>query len=168
MKKLIILLAIMLALVVLFAVGCKPPPPVPPPEPPADTIVVEPEPEPEPPPEPPPPPPLEMVTIHFEFDKYRLTEESRDIIVANAVALGEHQSAVIRIEGHCDERGTDEYNMALGEKRAMTARDYLINYGISSDRISIISYGESRPVDTGHNEEAWAKNRRDEFIKISE
>jgi len=167
-KRLIILLALVLALAVLFAAGCKkPPPPQPPPPPPADTTEVVEEPEPEPLP-PPPPPPLEMATIHFEFDKYRLTEESRDIIAANAAALEEHQTAIIRIEGHCDERGTDEYNMALGEKRAMTARDYLINYGISPDRISIISYGESRSVDPGHNEEAWAKNRRDDFIKVSE
>ena len=83
-------------------------------------------------------------------------------------ALSEHPDAVIRIEGHCDERGSDEYNMALGEKRAATARDYLINYGFNADNLSIISYGESRPVDPGHNEEAWAKNRRAEFIVISE
>jgi peptidoglycan-associated lipoprotein len=109
-----------------------------------------------------------MTTIHFEFDKYHLTEEARDIMAGNAMALEEYPNAIIRIEGHCDERGSDEYNMALGEKRAATARDYLTNYGIPADVISIISYGESRPVDPGHNEGAWAKNRRAEFIKVSE
>ena len=146
-KKLFILLALTLVMAVLFA-GCPKKQPPPPP--------------------PPPPPPLEMATIYFEFDKYNLTDEARDIMAGNAVALSEHPDAVIRIEGHCDERGSDEYNMALGEKRAATARDYLINYGFNADNLSIISYGESRPVDPGHNEEAWAKNRRAEFIVISE
>lgn len=86
----------------------------------------------------------------------------------NARALSERPEAVIKIEGHCDERGTDEYNMALGERRAQTARDYLVNYGVDLSRIQIISYGESRPIDPGHGEEAWTKNRRDDFIVISE
>ena len=105
-----------------------------------------------------------------EYLPDRLTEEARDIIADNAIGLEkeEYLHVIIRIEGHCDERGSDEYNMALGEKRAATAREYLTNYGISPDRISIISYGESMPVDPGHNEEAWAKNRRAEFIKVSE
>ena len=166
MKKVLVLLALMSVLAVLFvSCGKKPAPPPPPPPPPPDTtpVVVEP-----PPPPPPPPPPLAMTTIHFEFDKYQLTDEARDIMAANAVALDEHPDATIRIEGNCDERGSDEYNMALGEKRAATARDYLINYGITPGRISIISYGESRPVDPGHNEDAWAKNRRDDFKTISE
>lgn len=165
MKKILVLLALMSVLAVLFvSCGKKPAPPPPPPPPPPDTtpVVVEP-----PPPPPPPPAPLVLTTIHFEYDKYRLTDEARDIMAANAVALDEHPDATIRIEGNCDERGSDEYNLALGEKRAATARDYLINYGISPGRISIISYGESRPVDPGHNEDAWAKNRRDDLTKIS-
>jgi len=109
-----------------------------------------------------------MKTIHFDFDKYDLTAEARDILAANAASLAEHPDAVIRIEGNCDERGTDEYNLALGEKRAQAARDYLVNYGIDASKITIISYGESKPVDTGHNEDAWSKNRRDDFTVISE
>jgi len=85
-----------------------------------------------------------------------------------AAALQERSTAIVRIEGHCDERGSDAYNMALGEKRAATARDYLIKYGIAANRLSIISYGESRPVAFGSNEDAWAKNRRAEFKIISE
>ncbi len=109
-----------------------------------------------------------MVTIHFEFDRYDLTPEARDIMAANARAMADRGAAVIRVEGHCDERGTDEYNMALGEKRANAARDYLVNYGIDPSKISIISYGESKPADFGHNEEAWGKNRRSDFKVISE
>jgi len=166
-KKILVLLALMSVLAILFA-GCggkAPAPPPPPPLPPVDTTPVAEEP---PPPPPPPPAPLVLTTIHFEYDKYRLTNEATDIMAANAVALDEHPNATIRIEGHCDERGSDEYNMALGEKRAAAARDYLVSYGISPSKISIISYGESRPVDPGQNEDAWARNRRGEFKKISE
>jgi len=107
---------------------------------------------------------LVLATIHFDFDKYDLKPDARDILAASAAALTERTTAAIRIEGNCDERGTDEYNMALGEKRAQAARDYLVNYGVNPSRITIISYGESKPVDPGHNEEAWAKNRRDDFV----
>jgi len=166
-KKLSILLVLMLMLAVVFA-SCKKKPelPPPPPPPPPETTVVDTT----PPPPPPPPPPLELVTIHFDLDKYNLTAEATEILAQNAQGLEmeDYASVIIRIEGHCDERGSDEYNMALGEKRAATARDYLINYGIAPDRISIISYGESRPLDMNHNEEAWSKNRRGMFIKISE
>jgi peptidoglycan-associated lipoprotein len=72
------------------------------------------------------------------------------------------------LEGHCDERGTVEYNLSLGEKRAKAVKDYLVGLGISADRLSIISYGKERPADPGHNEEAWAKNRRVEFRIISQ
>jgi len=109
-----------------------------------------------------------LTAIHFEFDKYNLTPEAREIMAVNAAALADRPNAVIRIEGHCDERGTDEYNLALGERRAKTAYDYLVNYGIDPNRLSMISYGESNPVDTGHDEVAWAKNRRGEFKVVSE
>jgi peptidoglycan-associated lipoprotein len=109
-----------------------------------------------------------MTRIHFEFDKYDLTPEARDIMAENARQLADRPEAVIKIEGHCDERGTEEYNLALGEKRAKTAKDYLVNYGIDESMISIVSFGESRPIDPGQNEEAWAKNRRADFIVISE
>ena len=102
--------------------------------------------------------------IHFEFDKYNLTDEAIAILTRNAEVLLKHPDIEIVIEGHCDERGTDEYNLALGEKRAMAARDFLVRFGIEKSRISIVSYGEERPIDPRHNEEAWAKNRRAEFV----
>lgn len=121
-------------------------------------------------PPPPPPVPLQLETVYFDYDKYNLTPEATDLMADNArqLAMPDQMDATIRIEGNCDERGSDEYNMALGEKRAATARDYLVNYGINPNRISIISYGESRPVDRAHSEGAWAKNRRDDFKIISE
>lgn len=105
--------------------------------------------------------------IHFEFDKYDLTAEARDVLAKNAKVLLGHPNFKIQIEGHCDERGSNEYNLALGEKRAVSARIYLIKFGIRADRFSTISYGEEMPLDQGHNEEAWAKNRRCHFIILS-
>lgn len=110
---------------------------------------------------------MELKNIYFDFDKYFLRHEAKEILQRNARILKANPSIKIRIEGHCDERGTVEYNLALGEKRARSAIDYLTNLGIDPGRISIISYGKERPVDLGHNEDAWAKNRRDEFIIIS-
>jgi peptidoglycan-associated lipoprotein len=78
-----------------------------------------------------------------------------------------HPTIKIQIEGHCDERGTSEYNLALGERRANSAKKYLISLGMPADRISTISYGKEKPLDPGHNEEAWSKNRRDHFIILS-
>ncbi len=101
--------------------------------------------------------------VYFEFDKSNLTAESRESLEHNADVLKEHPRVRVLIEGHCDERGTIEYNLALGERRALAARNYLINLGIDPDRLATISYGEERPVDLGHDEEAWAKNRRDDF-----
>jgi peptidoglycan-associated lipoprotein len=82
---------------------------------------------------------------------------------ANVETMKAFPTADVLIEGHCDERGTVEYNLALGERRARSARDYMVSLGVSADRIQIISYGKERPVDFGHNEAAWAKNRRAEF-----
>ena len=165
-KKLIILAILVLGIALVFA-ACKKTPeiPPPPPEPEPETTAVE-----EPPPPPPPPPPLELTKVHFDYDKYNLTAEAQDVLAGNARGLtqDEYSHVTIRIEGHCDERGSDEYNMALGEKRAAAARDYLVNYGVDAGRISIISYGESRPVALGHDEGAWRLNRRAEFIKVSE
>ncbi len=112
--------------------------------------------------------PLELFTVHFEYDKYDLTSETMDILTSNAEALARHPDAVIRIEGHCDERGTEEYNMALGEKRARTVKKYLLDYGIDPANISIISYGELIPADQGRGETAWRQNRRAEFLVRSE
>ncbi len=104
--------------------------------------------------------------IHFDFDKYFIREDAKPVLERNAEWLKKFSSVKILIEGHCDERGTEEYNMALGEKRAKSTMNYLISLGISPDRIKIISYGKSRPLDPGHNEEAWALNRRADFIII--
>ncbi len=104
--------------------------------------------------------------IHFDFDKYFIREDAKPVLERNAQWLKKFPSVKILIEGHCDERGTEEYNMALGEKRAKSTMNYLISLGISPDRIKIISYGKSRPLDPGHNEEAWALNRRADFVII--
>jgi len=102
--------------------------------------------------------------IHFDFDKYDIHPGDAQILKENATLLVKHPTIKIQIEGHCDERGTIEYNLALGERRANSAKKYLTSLGISADRVSTISYGKERPLDPGHNEEAWAKNRRDHFI----
>lgn len=108
----------------------------------------------------------ELQKIYFNFDAATLSEEARASLSRNAELLAKNPSLKVTIEGNCDERGSDEYNLALGERRAIAARDYLVNLGVQSDRISIISYGEEKPVDPGHDEAAWAKNRRDEFVVI--
>jgi peptidoglycan-associated lipoprotein len=102
--------------------------------------------------------------IHFEYDKYNLTDEAASLMGQNADYMMKSPEVNVLIEGHCDERGTEEYNIALGEKRALAARDYLVRFGIDKSRISIISYGEERPLDPASNEEAWAKNRRDHLV----
>jgi peptidoglycan-associated lipoprotein len=101
--------------------------------------------------------------IHFNFDQFTLTPEARDILSKNATFIQNHPGVKVVVEGYCDERGSDEYNLALGQRRADAAKKYLITLGISPNRLSTISYGEERPLDPAHNEAAWAKNRRDEF-----
>lgn len=108
----------------------------------------------------------ELQKIYFNFDSSDLSEESRSALSKNAEYLSKQSGVKIRIEGNCDERGSDDYNMALGERRAKAAKDYLVNLGIASDRIATISYGEEKPADAGHSEAAWAKNRRAEFIVV--
>ncbi len=104
--------------------------------------------------------------IYFDFDRAELKSESRDILKAKADWLKAHPNFSVRIEGHCDERGTNEYNIALGERRANAAWKYLNALGISGTRMDTVSYGEERPVDPGHDEAAWSKNRRDQFKLI--
>ncbi len=123
--------------------------------------------------EPPPPPPptlkeSQLQTVYFDFDKYNLRPDARKSLDHNYQLLSQFGSAIIKIEGHCDERGTIEYNLSLGEKRAKSAKDYLVGLGIAEGRISIISYGKERPVDSRHSEDAWAKNRRAEFRVIGQ
>ncbi len=112
-----------------------------------------------------PAPVLVMDDIHFEFDQYTLTPEARRMLSQTAKAMKEMPEVRIQIEGHCDNRGTQEYNLALGQRRAQAAKDYLINLGIDAGRVSLISFGEERPLDPRENEEAWAKNRRAHFNK---
>jgi peptidoglycan-associated lipoprotein len=109
---------------------------------------------------------FESEPIYFDFDESILKPEARAILDRKAAWLRANLQYSVRIEGHCDERGTSEYNVALGEKRAVAAAEYLRQLGISADRVSTISYGEERPADPGHFEEAWAKNRRDQFRLI--
>lgn len=102
--------------------------------------------------------------IHFDFDKYDIRPQDAEILKQNAEILKRFPAVKIQIEGHCDERGTEEYNLALGERRANSTKRYLISLGIAADRITTISYGEERPLDPSHNEAAWAKNRRAQFV----
>ena len=105
--------------------------------------------------------------IRFDFDKYDIRPEDTEILKENAALLKKYPNVKIQIEGHCDERGTTEYNVALGERRANSTKRYLLSLGIPADRLSTISYGEEKPVDPGHTEEAWAKNRRAHFVILS-
>jgi len=105
--------------------------------------------------------------IHFDFDKYDIRPGEAESLRGNAALLSKYPTIKLQIEGHCDERGTNEYNLALGERRANSTKKYLVSFGISQDRISAISYGEERALDPGHNEEAWAKNRRAHSIVLS-
>ena len=125
---------------------------------------------------PPPPPPVEeeelevieeedlepivLEDIFFDFDKYSIKGEFKAALEANAELLMQRDEAVLVIEGHCDERGTSEYNLALGEKRAKAVMDFYLAYGVGTNRLSMISYGEERPFEYGHGEDAWAMNRR--------
>lgn len=102
--------------------------------------------------------------IFFEFDKSALKLEAQALLKKKAEWLKANPAAKLLIEGNCDERGTAEYNLALGERRAESAKKFLVDLGIDAKRISTISYGEERPIDPRHTEEAWAKNRNDGFV----
>ncbi len=97
--------------------------------------------------------------VYFDFDQYTLTAESRAVLLAHAEKL-KGSSVAVRLEGHADERGSREYNMALGEKRANAVRDFLVTQGVSGSSLETVSFGEERPVSTGHDESSWAQNRR--------
>jgi peptidoglycan-associated lipoprotein len=107
---------------------------------------------------------LNMQNIYFDYDKSSIRPDAREILKANAEIFNKNGNATIVVEGHCDERGTAEYNMALGERRAQETKQYLVNLGINASRIETISYGEERPLDNRSIEEAWAQNRRAQFL----
>lgn len=105
---------------------------------------------------------LKSETVYFGFDDYSLNSEGQEKLKVLAEGLKTNPKAVVQIEGHCDERGSIEYNLALGERRAQSAKNFLTQLGVEASRVTTISYGEEKPADSGHDEAAWAKNRRDE------
>ena len=106
---------------------------------------------------------IDVEDIYFEFDSSTLTPESQELLTKKALWLKSNSTVNVVIEGHCDDRGTSEYNLALGDRRAASTKAYLIDLGISPSRMVTISYGEERPLISGQNEKAWAKNRRAHF-----
>ncbi len=131
-----------------------PPPPAPPPPPPAA------------PPPPPPPPAAMLQMINFDFDKYNIRPQDAEILKKNLDWFKANPGVKVRIEGNCDERGTVDYNLALGQKRADSAKNYLTGLGVDGKLLDTISYGKERPLCTEHNEACWAKNRNDQFVPI--
>lgn len=111
---------------------------------------------------------LALYPVYFALDDSDLAPEVRSVLSGLAEGLALNPGVSIMIEGHCDERGTVEYNLALGERRAIAVKEYLINYGVNASRLYTISYGKERPADPGHNEAAWAKNRRAEFSIVGQ
>ena len=107
-----------------------------------------------------------LSTINFELDKASLTESARARLTENAKWINEHPGLTIQIEGHCDSRGSVEYNLALGERRAQSVKSYLVNLGVDGKRLTIISYGEEKPVATGDSESVYAQNRRANFVPL--
>jgi len=106
-------------------------------------------------------------TVYFDFDRATIKPSETGKIEEVSKYLQANPTHAVQIEGHCDERGTEQYNLSLGERRALSVREYLVTAGIQPDRIFTISYGESRPADPGHNEAAWAKNRRGVFVLLT-
>ena len=174
---------LVIGLLAILLIGCprKPPEPARPPTPPPPLEEVR-------PPVPPPPPPVARVVpedderarreqafrdalaaferelVHFDFDRSEIKEQFKDVLQRKAEFLKAYPNVRVQIEGHCDERGTVQYNLALGDRRAASAKAFLTALGIDVNRLSTISYGEERPLDSGHNEEAWTKNRRARFV----
>jgi len=107
---------------------------------------------------------LNIQNIYFDYDKSSIRPDAREILKSNTAIFTKNSAATIVAEGYCDERGTAEYNMALGERRAQEAKQYLVNLGINASRIETVSYGEEKPADAGHSEAAWAMNRRAQFL----
>ncbi len=108
-----------------------------------------------------------LYTIYFDYDRYTIRDADLDNLARNAKWLGLNSNVRIRVEGHADERGETEYNLALGDKRARSVKKYLEDLGVTSDRMEVVSYGEEKPAVAGSNEEAWSKNRRAEFVIVA-
>lgn len=106
--------------------------------------------------------------VYFDFDRYNIRPDGAAIIQAKAAFMSQYPGVMAEIQGHCDERGTEVYNMALGDRRARSTYNYITSLGISGSRLSTVSYGEERPLDPGHNEAAWARNRRAQFVMTAE
>ena len=107
------------------------------------------------------------LVVYFDFDKYDIKAEYRDMLQQKAELMKQYPSIRVRIEGNCDERGTQEYNLALGERRAKAAYDYLVTLGVAPSQLEMVSYGKENPAVQGHNESAWSQNRRDDFRVIA-
>ena len=105
-----------------------------------------------------------MKDIHFDFDRYIIRNDEKPILKQVADTLRKNGNVKVTIEGNCDERGTNEYNLALGDRRAKAAKDFLLSLGIQAGRMDTVSYGEEKPLCTESNEACWAKNRRDHFV----
>lgn len=123
---------------------------------------------------PPPPPPAQtqddsaaritLTDAFFDFDESALRDDAKNALTTNAKWMEKNASANVIVEGHCDERGSVEYNLALGERRAKAAKEFMVSYGIAAGRLTTISYGKERPFDPGHGENSWAQNRRAHFV----
>lgn len=105
-------------------------------------------------------------TIHFDTDRYNIDTESQGVLQSQAQWLAKYPGKMVTLEGHCDERGTRDYNIALGERRANAAKNYLVSLGVDASRISVVSYGKERPIALGSDENSWAKNRRAVTITV--
>lgn len=108
---------------------------------------------------------LDLKDVFFDYDRFALRDDARDALTANGKFLVDSPGAQVMLEGHCDERGTVEYNLALGERRANAVKGYLVQYGVDASRLRTISYGEERPFTQGQDETAWSQNRRVHFVK---
>jgi peptidoglycan-associated lipoprotein len=106
-----------------------------------------------------------MLPVYFDFDKSAIRKDQKSRIETNATYLKDNPNAMIEIQGNCDERGTNEYNMALGQRRANSAEKYLVNLGVAKTRLTTISFGKEKPLNFGHDELAWSQNRRDDFVQ---
>ena len=181
-----VFLSLLLVTIAAGACGKKKPPiarPIPPPPAGSSTTITPPPEPPAPAPEPttvpPEPVPEDSIAagsiddinrnsplkpVFYELDAAEVDADGQRVLQANAEVLRRYPSWQISVEGHCDERGTAEYNLALGERRAVAARNYLVSLGIPADRVKTVSYGKEFPFDPGHNEEAWSKNRRAHFV----